>query len=589
MIVCTHLKDADLILSENIYFDSSNKEEYILEFEKAKANGVVAKETNFEDDDWIIVSDNIQYIVKVGLEELWFKRFQNKYIKNIKFHDIDLAFRKYTLERVLSSSVRTFQEFHNLFMRIAELTNFFEEGKVSDFIKTARNPYRIQDVFDFFDFFGEFTIPEEYEEALEYLKEKNDTDKIRKLPSFMSIFDFQDIVDDFKATANESKLQKYYPILIWWYVTNRIPMRPTELLLLDYKCTSEKDGKFFLHVKRNCRKGTTGGSKIKNFDMQDVYTIQPIEITKECYMLIDSYKRLVNDACSSNSKKYLFSKELYINTRKRDNGQRKVNYTVFTHQDFRGLLNEFFIEIVQNEYGRCIVERKDNANVWGNSGREYIERLIPYDTRHLAIINLILMGNEYQTVMKLAYHQKIKTTKGYYSHIDEYARGYSLSYAKKILSEKNRDFERVSDYEEISRFNIYSNHDVANILLEWEATESPGEVTDSYRNVDGGRCIYRKNDMKICMELEGNHALCPYFIPDNDKDIVNKINECNRDIESVVKTLQYLVNNYDKIANFSEKYSVEIEGLRRKINNRAKIASKLESVDDISKALIGRA
>ena len=42
--------------------------------------------------------------------------------------------------------------------------------------------------------------------------------------------------------------------------------------------------------------------------------------------------------------------------------------------------------------------------------------------------------------------------------------------------------------------------------------------------------------------------------------IVNKINECNRDIESVVKTLQYLVNNYDKIANFSEKYSVEIEG-----------------------------
>ena len=95
--------------------------------------------------------------------------------------------------------------------------------------------------------------------------------------------------------------------------------------------------------------------------------------------------------------------------------------------------------------------------------------------------------------------------------------------------------------------------------------------------------------MKICMELEGNHALCPYFIPDNDKDIVNKINECNRDIESVVKTLQYLVNNYDKIANFSEKYSVEIEGLRRKINNRAKIASKLESVDDISKALIGRA
>ena len=132
-------------------------------------------------------------------------------------------------------------------------------------------------------------------ESLMSIKLGKRKDKRRKLPNESDILTFdyylkyffkdEEIEDDMKVM--------FYPVLIWWKVTNVIPMRPVELCTrLKRDCLEEVDGKYYLHVDRakvDVGKNKTVGRK------QRIPLLNKLSITKDIFDLINEYIKLTFD------------------------------------------------------------------------------------------------------------------------------------------------------------------------------------------------------------------------------------------------------------------------------------------------------
>ena len=51
----------------------------------------------------------------------------------------------------------------------------------------------------------------------------------------------------------------YYPLYLWWQLTAVVPLRQREFLLTQRNCLTEKDGKYYLTLRRNNLKGKDKG------------------------------------------------------------------------------------------------------------------------------------------------------------------------------------------------------------------------------------------------------------------------------------------------------------------------------------------
>lgn len=54
--------------------------------------------------------------------------------------------------------------------------------------------------------------------------------KIRELPSFQDVMIFDDIVNHYFRNKTSDETLEYLPIFMWWFLTNTLPMRPSEFL-----------------------------------------------------------------------------------------------------------------------------------------------------------------------------------------------------------------------------------------------------------------------------------------------------------------------------------------------------------------------
>lgn len=214
----------------------------------------------------------------------------------------------------------------------------------------------------------------------------------------------------------------------------------------------------------------------------------------------------------------------------------------------KGAPNKYRVESfgIENYYKEEEVEI--NEKIYNEISVEY---LVPYDSRHIAIINLILMGNEHYTVMKLSGHNKLKTTKGYYDHIEEYANAYSINYAK-YLSGKSSD--------KMTELDVLSTPEGKNrSLSNWRrATKGKRKLT----KIDGGYCSYHLQDFNPCCAVDGKHGICNYFIENEIETIDKEINDVSDKLHSDIKALKDLVGNAENITRFSEKYSVLTESIQ---------------------------
>ncbi|NGT78856.1 site-specific integrase [Clostridium perfringens] len=560
MIVFKKIEGLDIIVKEEIEFSLSDKDKYIEEFEKLKEKRVVDENSEFEGESWVVTIAKVSIKLNFKINELFFKRITKGRNIGISFEEFNIAYRRYIAEMIYSDNSRgIIREFMSYTKYFLEKTSFLDVEKIEKVKLEETHAYNLilyERLLTVLEFVG-------YETPIEYIELYSETAvreyKSRKLPRFTSIFKFIDIMEKFKNNATEEELIRYYPVVLWHSISFIIPLRPSELLMTRFDCESKDDDKFFIKVRRSIKKGSPNKYRVESFDIENYYTEETVEINEKMYNEILIYKSFLAKHVPKGNKEFLFSADLY-ELGKRHNHKRGLNREVITIEVLKYLIDGFYVDIIQNKFGVDITERYSEE-----SNELLVETLVPYDSRHLAIINLILMGNEHYTVMKLAGHNNISTTKGYYDHIEEYANAYSINYAKYLSGKKSN---KLWELDELSISNK-NNRSLSN----WRSvTKEKRKLT----KVDGGYCSYHLQDFSPCYEVNGNHNICNYFNANGIESVSEEIKKISQKIHSETKALKDLVDNAENIVRFSEKHSVLTQSIRYLMNKKALLAYKKE-------------
>lgn len=215
-------------------------------------------------------------------------------------------------------------------------------------------------------------------EALEDIQIRRKKKKQRNLADFHQFLAFDRALKEYWRDAEEADRRKYFPVYFWWHLTSILPLRATEFLMTPWDCIEEKDGTYLLTVRRTkMKKGEKHGYKI----CED-YSLHSYAVTREIYQEIDWYRKTVPV--------HLIPE---IGTLLVPEGSTPSGYFTFCQMQRR--LRQFCKEILGTD--------------------DYPVHL--GDTRHLAMVNLILSGGSPVVCRELAGHEDIDISSHYYSNM----------------------------------------------------------------------------------------------------------------------------------------------------------------------------
>lgn len=227
----------------------------------------------------------------------------------------------------------------------------------------------------------------------------------RDLPNFEDIMIFDDVVNDYFRKYPTDETLEFLPIMMWWLLTNIIPMRPSEFLSLKKDCLEFNENKlsaYRIRVPRIKNKANSPGGENR---------YESIEIDEKTYRFI---KNAIQQLKSIDSEsEYLFPVELLFAYRKVKIPKKNER---INRRDFDLLKKDFYEEIVEGIYGKYDLERIKSA-----------------DTRHFAIINMALQGFNMLSIARMAGHDEIRSQYSYYSHAEHFSQSYVYRMAQKRL------------------------------------------------------------------------------------------------------------------------------------------------------------
>lgn len=215
----------------------------------------------------------------------------------------------------------------------------------------------------------------------------------RKLPEYKSILYFDYFINRFnKEYLSEEIRKKYLPIIFWWKLSAIIPMRPIEFIRLKKEGCFKKEGNYYITIKRE---------KVFGFEKKALGTkkIQTLEINEEIFNLAQECINQLN-----NNGKYILSVEALAEYKTVIFS--KIKYELIDYHRFYILLDEFYSEVIEAIYGFKSVKRKDLLLVNDNNDNRILTRVLLGDTRHLAILNLVIQGYNPLTIKHIAGHER---------------------------------------------------------------------------------------------------------------------------------------------------------------------------------------
>ena len=215
----------------------------------------------------------------------------------------------------------------------------------------------------------------------------------RKLADFRYYLRFGRCVNDFWKTADDTAREYFFPVYLWWTLTSILPLRATEFLLLPRKCIRTQDGKWILTVRRTRLKK---GRRKVGYTIDADYECHDYEIPGWMASEILTYK----ENCTENSKHPRDT--LFV-------PERKSSLGYLTYDQMRRRRMEFR----EAATGR--------ADYPVNLG----------DTRHLAMISLILSGGSPVVCRELAGHESFDISSNYYANLS--------TVVESIVYEKHRE------------------------------------------------------------------------------------------------------------------------------------------------------
>ena len=381
------------IFSSNavLKYSSANYSDILSNFESLKEDNIIIS-GSFQDDKWLC--NYVGTHRKVTIDFKQFKKYKEFLlpIKTLATYLLKQNVAR-TVQRILKDIAVGMKE-TNMFN--LENVNLFEEyldnmESVYKRYQYARNNAR-------FLTFLNYDVYEEYIEVLS--KFERPDNKTRGLVAFSDLIFFGEVINSFELNSNEEENFGYFPVLLWWRLTNIIPMRPSEFVEIITGCLKTVNGKHFITIPRK-------KLDIKDYGSLEIEDMLPIS---ECiYNMI--YKAQQIKKQLGDTSEYLFSKT-FVSSFGKIKHRKLEHWTSDTQINV--MINKFYDEIVIKQY---------NAN-------PDIERIKPGDTRHYAFINMRLQGFNPLTIARIGGHTRLKTQQHYFSHIKEYSDSYVYALTK---------------------------------------------------------------------------------------------------------------------------------------------------------------
>ena len=295
----------------------------------------------------------------------------------------------------------------------------------------------------------------------------------RVLSDFKSYLNFDDALTDFWLSAADADEKLFYfPLYFWWNLTAILPLRVTEFLLTPRDCLEENGGKYVITVRRSKLKG--GGKKIA-YRVREDYAEYKYEITdgmgRELRNYIDTTANMGATQLDT-----LFLSEPHCGYLNDEGRYRKRRY--YTYQDLCVCMQTF--------YERVIVP----------SGAE-IGTIRLGDTRHLAMVNLIISGGSPIVCRELAAHADIHISSHYYTNLSNLVECVTIKRLRKLKGGPDADIIGNRRY----------------------ALSGPTRLP----RVANGFCgseAYQSRDISDCLKAVGDRGQigecveCPYYHPD---------------------------------------------------------------------------
>lgn len=197
----------------------------------------------------------------------------------------------------------------------------------------------------------------------------------RKLGDFRDYLRFDKYLREYWTCSCEEKRHIYFPVYLWWNLTAILPLRPTEFLLTPADCLENVSGTYILSIRRTLRKKK--GKNQVTYRINADYEVNRYEIPSTLGKEIENYRSLHHDSDT------LFPPSQFSRS------------TRMTYAQLNALLRKFLAEEI--------------------TGKPISIHL--GDTRHLAMINLMLSGGSPTICKALAGHEDIGVSSNYYSNL----------------------------------------------------------------------------------------------------------------------------------------------------------------------------
>ena len=216
--------------------------------------------------------------------------------------------------------------------------------------------------------------------------------KRRKLIDFRSYFRFDEEVNRFWETADDEKRLFYFPVYLWWRLTAVLPLRVTEFLMTPAKCLNKsRKGTPMLTVRRTRLKG---GFRGVTYKISGDYRMDTYPVSEQVASAVRWY-------------------------RKKTAGMKRPAIDLLFCRQAVFLHNSSPTDCTSLESPYCYHDLKNTLDLFyvEELGGKGIGRINLGDTRHIAMMNLIISGGSPSMCMELAGHEDINVSSHYYANM----------------------------------------------------------------------------------------------------------------------------------------------------------------------------
>lgn len=397
-------------------------------------------------------------------------------------------------------------------------------------------------------------------EALKLIYELNNsfdiTRVVRELPPSKDIIKFSNVVTHYFSTElSEINYRKFFPINLWWKITNIIPMRPSEFCNLKRNCIRKKDGKYYLEINR---------IKVKKVVTPKFKPLKYISIPDNLYEEIKEYIRKTDKFGKSET---LISYNSLPHKRY-FNGIKKFRPERFSIGILNILLRTFYEEVFFGIYK--FVLKKDGGSTEHN---EISKKVRLGDTRHLAFINLKRQGYHPIEIARLGGHTKIISQQHYFNHLENFVDLEILELMTNYKLYNNIEVKNIINTEFINEKLLKPSPSQCKIKLKIGYCTDPlmGCRVDSCMDCDYWRIskdefIEKQDEIRKLIHNKSNELM----------DVCNDLSELYSKIYKNLESEEYYSQNNPKVKNELNTAARNIDKAIFSYINIKKLAERVE-------------